>query len=132
MKLRLQLIIESDSGEREIVQEVAKLERHSLRPENLGLMLSEAKELLHEVQKAMVTHQTTRYVVQQTSCPECRGIRSHKGKHQIVLRTLFGKLRLDSPRLYHCGCCNKEEHRSFSPLADLLPERTAPELACWP
>jgi hypothetical protein len=129
MKLRIQLIIESDSGETEIVQEVAKLERHSLRPENLGLMLSEAKELLHEVQKAMVTHQTARYVVQQTSCPECRGIRSHKGKHQIVLRTLFGKLPLDSPRLYHCGCCNKEEHRSFSPLADLLPERTAPELA---
>ena len=48
-KLRLQLIIESDSGETEVLQEVAKLERHSLRPETLGLMLSEAKELLHEV-----------------------------------------------------------------------------------
>ena len=129
MKLKVQLFIESDSGETEVVQEVAKLERHSLRPENLGLMLSEAKELLHEVQKAMVTHQTTRYLTQQISCPECGGIRSHKGKHQIVLRTLFGKLRLDSPRLYHCGCCSKEEHRSFSPLAELLPERTAPELA---
>jgi hypothetical protein len=55
MKLRVQLIIESDSGETEVVQEVAKLERHSLRPEDLGLMLSKAKELLHEVQKAMVT-----------------------------------------------------------------------------
>jgi hypothetical protein len=38
------------------------------------------------------------------------------------------QLRLDSPRLYHCGCCSKEEYRSFSPLADLLTERTAPEL----
>jgi len=73
MKLKVQLIIESDSGETEVVQEVAKLERHSLRPENLGLMLSEAKELLHEVQKAMVTHQTTRYLTQQISCPECGG-----------------------------------------------------------
>ena len=129
MKLKVQLIIESDSGETEVVQEVGKLERHSLRPENLGLTLSEAKELLQEVQKAMVTHQTTRYLTQQISCPECGGIRTHKGKHQIVLRTLFGKLQLDSPRLYHCGCCSKEEHRSFSPLAELLPERTAPELA---
>jgi hypothetical protein len=60
MKLKGQLIVESDSGETEVVQEVAKLERHSLRQENLGLMLSEAKELLHEVQKAMVTHDTTR------------------------------------------------------------------------
>jgi hypothetical protein len=128
MKLKVQLVIESESGEAEVVQEVATLERRSLRPENLGLMLSEAKELLREVQKAMVTHQTTRYLTQQISCPECGEIRSHKGKHQIVLRTLFGKLRLDSPRLYHCGCC-EEEHRSFSPLAELLPERTAPELA---
>jgi hypothetical protein len=127
MKLRVQLIIESDCDETEVVQEVAKLERHSLRLENLGLMLSEAKELLHDFQKAMVTYQTTRYLTQQIS--ECGGIRSHKGRHQIVLRTLFGKLRLDSPRLYHCGCCSKEEHRSFSPLAELLPERTAPELA---
>jgi hypothetical protein len=32
MKLRIQLIIESDSGEMEVVQEMAKLERYSLRP----------------------------------------------------------------------------------------------------
>ena len=129
MKLKLQLIIESDSGQTEVVQELAELERHSLRPENLGLTLSEAKELLQEVQRAMVTHQTTGYVTQQIPCPKCGKIQSRKGKHQIVLRTLFGKLRLDSPRLYNCGCCSKEEYRSFSPLAELLTERTAPELA---
>ena len=128
MKLKLQLIIESDSGETEMVREVTKLERYALRPETLGLTLSEAKELLQEVQRAMVTHQTTGYVTQQTHCAKCGKIQSRKGKHEIVLRTLFGKLRLDSPRLYHCGCCSKEEYRSFSPLADLLTERTAPEL----
>jgi hypothetical protein len=73
MKLKVQLIIESDSGETEVVREVAKLQRHSLRPENLGLMLSEAKELLHEVQKAMVTHQTTRYLTQQNFLSGMRG-----------------------------------------------------------
>src|SRR5260370_26427572 len=127
MKLKLQLIIESDSGEAEMVREVTKLERYALRPETLGLSLSEAKELLQEVQRAMVTHQTSGYVTQQIPCPKCGKIQSRKGKHQIVLRTLFGKLRLDSPRLYHCGCCGKEEYRSFSPLAELLTERTAPE-----
>ena len=129
MKLKLQLIIESDSGEVEMVREVTKLERYALRPETLGLSLSEAKELLLEVQRAMVTHQTTGYVTQQTHCPKCGKIQSHKGKHQLVLRTLFGKLRLVSPRLYACGCCSKEGCRSFSPLAELLTERTAPELA---
>ena len=129
MKLKLQLIIESDSGQTEVVHEVTKLERRSLRPETLGLTLSEAKELLQEVQRTMVTHQTTGYVTQQIPCSKCGKIQSRKGKHQIVLRTLFGKLRLDSPRLYHCGCCSKEDHGSFSPLAELLTERTAPELA---
>ncbi len=129
MKLKLQLIIESDSGQTEVVHEVTKLERRSLRPETLGLTLSEAKELLREVQRAMVTHQTIGYVTQQIPCSKCGKIQSRKGKHQIVLRTLFGKLRLDSPRLYHCGCCSTEDYRSFSPLAELLTERTAPELA---
>src|SRR5271165_5213681 len=128
MKLKLQLIIECDSGEVEMVREVTKLERYALRPDSLGLTLSEAKELLQEVQRAMVTHQTTGYVTQQTHCAKCGKIQSRKRKHEIVLRTLFGKLRLDSPRLYHCGCCSKEGYRSFSPLADLLTERTAPEL----
>src|SRR5208282_5898385 len=49
----------------EVVHEVTKLERRSLRPETLGLTLSEAKELLREVQRAMVTHQTLGYVTQQ-------------------------------------------------------------------
>jgi hypothetical protein len=70
MKLKVQLIIESDSGETEAVQAVANLERHSLRPENLGLTLSEAKELLREVQRAMVTHQTTGHMAQRVCCPE--------------------------------------------------------------
>ena len=68
MKLKLQLIIESDSGEVEMVREVTKLERYALRPETLGLTLPEAKELLQEVQRAMVTHQTTGYVTRQTHC----------------------------------------------------------------
>jgi hypothetical protein len=90
MRLKVQVIIESESGEPEAVQEVATLERHTLRPETLGLTLSEAKALLQEVQQAMVTHQSAEYA---------------------------------------CGCCRTETPRSFSPLAALLPERTAPELA---
>jgi hypothetical protein len=54
MKLKVQVIIESDSGETEAVRE-AELERGALRPEALGLSLSEAKALLQELQEAMVT-----------------------------------------------------------------------------
>ena len=44
-KLRLQLIIESDSGETEVVQEVVKLERHSLRPEAISTSLASPETL---------------------------------------------------------------------------------------
>ena len=54
--------------------------------------------------------------------------RLRKGDHYpLVYRTLFGELRLRSVRLYHCAC-QPHTTRTFSPLAQLLSERTAPEL----
>jgi hypothetical protein len=44
-----------------------------------------------------------------------------------VYRTLFGKLRLPGVRFFHCEC-QPHASRTFSPLAQLLTERTAPEL----
>ena len=43
------------------------------------------------------------------------------------MRTLFGTLRLLSPRWHHCPC-RPQERQTFSPLTELLPERTTPEL----
>ena len=40
----------------------------------------------------------------------------------------FGKLKLDSPQLYRCPC-EAQGTKGVSPLAELLPERTSPELA---
>jgi len=45
-----------------------------------------------------------------------------------VVRSLFGTLRLPSPRWRHCSC-RDQPTRTFQPLAALLPERTTPELA---
>jgi hypothetical protein len=128
MRVRIQVIVESESGDRPVVQEVATLERGPLQPDGLGLTLAEAKGLLRGVQETMVTQQVAAFVAQQGCCPHCGRRRPRKGRHQIVYRTLFGKLRLDSPRLYACAC-QERDRASASPLADLLPERTAPELA---
>ena len=37
MKMRIQLVIEGENGEREKVEEIMQLERGPLRPEELGL-----------------------------------------------------------------------------------------------
>jgi hypothetical protein len=44
-----------------------------------------------------------------------------------MMRTVFGKRQLDSPRFYRCSC-QQNQNRSYGPLAQKLPERTTPEL----
>ena len=102
MKIKIQVIIEAEGGNPEIVQEIGQLERTALRVEEFGLKMAEAKALLQGVQKTMVEQQSAEYLREQAHCSQCGRKRLHKGEHPIVYRILFGKLRLKSPRLYHC------------------------------
>jgi hypothetical protein len=92
------------------------------------LNLAEAKQMLHNVQRSMAVHQAADCTAQRAKCPHCSRKQPQKGRHEIVFRTLFGKLKLHSLRLYHCGCQTTAAEQTFSPLAELLQERTAPEL----
>jgi hypothetical protein len=129
MRVRIQVVIESEPDAVPLVHEVATLERDGLQPEGLGLALAEAKDLLRGVQETMVAAQVAAFEAQQASCPGCGRARRRNGRHEIVYRTPFGKLRLDSPRFYACPCQQAAPRASLSPLAERLPERTAPELA---
>jgi hypothetical protein len=125
--MSVQIIVEHEGLDEPIVEEVTCLYRGELLPETLGLTLEEGKTLLAQIQKIMVAYQAAEYVEQQRPCPDCGQQRANKGTHDIIFRTLFGKMQIDSPRLYTCDC-RPQEKRSSSPLAELLPERTAPEL----
>src|SRR3954471_12855596 len=92
MRVRIQVVVESEAGAPSIVQEVATLERGPLQAEGLGLTLAEAKGLLRGVQEAVVAQQAAEFVAQQEGCPDCGKARPRKGRHAIVYRTLFGKL----------------------------------------
>lgn len=75
----------------------------------------------------MVVAQAADYLTRHRHCPVCgRRLRS-KGTEIIVFRTAFGVIRLPSPRLVHCRC-QAATHKTFTPLAALFPEHTAPEL----
>ena len=127
MKVTIQIIVEHEYLEEPLVEEIGCLCRGDLLPETLGLTLQEGKDLLANIQATMVKHQAEEYVDQQRLCPHCNRQRSNKGTHEIVWRSLFGKLKIRSPRLYCCPC-RSQEKKSFSPLVALLPERSAPEL----
>jgi hypothetical protein len=135
MKITIQVMIEDDVMPQAAKAGVISIERsvEELRPETLGLKLDEAKEILAEIQTALVTAQATRFQECQCSCPDCGTPYQKNGTHQLTFRTLFGTIKLASQRFYACSCQQATIRRqgqkqlSFSPLAKLLPERTAPE-----
>jgi hypothetical protein len=129
VKLTVQLVLHADDDTETIVREVFTLQREGpLAPDSLGLRLDEAKDLLVAVQDTLVVEQVATAVAAQVECPHCGAPRRHKDSRLIVMKTLFGRLRLDSPRWWHCGCRPRTNH-TFSPLASILPERSTPELS---
>jgi hypothetical protein len=126
MQVKVQVVTITDEGQ-EITREVACIERHDLTPVTLGLSLAEGKAVLQALQEVVVEWQMHVYLSEQRPCPHCGKLRHSKGVHHTAFRTVFGTLSMPSPRLQHCDCQPHETH-SFSPLAELLPERTTPEL----
>jgi len=57
MKIKIQITIESDEGKPKALQEVAQLNRGSLRPESLGLTLAEARSILAGIEQTVVERQ---------------------------------------------------------------------------
>jgi hypothetical protein len=57
MQVRVQVLIEWDSGEPEFHEEIVSVQRDVLCSEDLGLTLAEAKAILAGVQRTMVTPQ---------------------------------------------------------------------------
>jgi hypothetical protein len=131
MKFKMQILVENDDGDKILLAENIEFERGKSSLENLGLSLAESKELLRKTQQTMVREQVREFLKESETCPHCQRKRLSKGTHLIVYRTIFGKMKLESPRLFYCRCELAEDSvktKTFSPLAIALPERTSPEL----
>ena len=127
MKIKVQLIIESGNGSTEVVNQIEEWQRDEpLQASNLGLTLAESKKLLGNIQKTFVEEQINQYKQEQSRCLDCDRELLRRGSHSLTYRTLFGTLKLNSPRLFYCDCKEREQ-KSFSPLATLLSKRTSPE-----
>jgi hypothetical protein len=126
MQVKVQVVTRRDDGE-ESLHEVACVERDALTPASLGLSIADSKAILQGMQEVVVAWQMRAYLDSQRHCPQCGKLRHSKGVHHTVLRTVFGDLPVDSPRFTHYPC-QVHATDSFSPLAELLPERTTPEL----
>jgi hypothetical protein len=126
MIFQIRVIAIADNGP-EQVHEIPALQRTELQPETLGLTLAEGKAILREIQRVVVEQQAAHCVAAQRHCSACGQPRRSKGQHDLAIRTVFGHITIPSPRFLQCDC-QPHETKSCSPLAQLLPERTTPEL----
>jgi hypothetical protein len=109
---------------------VAVMERRDRSVAGLGLTLAEGRALLAEVQSTLVLKQTAGWMASEAACRRCGSVLAHKDRRSIVMRTVFGKVVVPSPRLWECRCLGKpcEPRRSLSPLCKAVPKRVTPEL----
>ncbi len=131
MDWTIKLEARSGWGEVETI-EVARFERRvvGLTAEEVGLSLAEGKKLLSELQRLMLQTQMEEYTVCARVCPECLKLRRQRDCRTRTIQTLFGTVMGDAPRISICPCSNTMGFvdLSFSPLAQLLPDRCTPEL----
>jgi hypothetical protein len=125
--VHLQLRIVGDDGTVFTDREILYLEKSDHRLEAVGSSIGESKSLQECLQQHIVTVQAAAFVDRHCCCPACGRQLCHKGKYPIIFRTVFGNVVLSSPRFYRCSC-HPADSQTFSPLAELLTEHTAPEL----
>jgi len=118
-------------GEAETI-EVGRIKRWTvgLTAEDLGLSLSEGKEILSELQRLVLQTQMEEFALCARVCPDCLKLRRQRDCRTRTIQTLFSTVKVDAPRISICPCMNtlKFVDLSFSPLAHILPDRCTPEL----
>lgn len=97
MKVRIQMVFETEVGMPDLIEEIALLERGARHPSESGLSLAEAKTLLHGVQQSMVAEQVAQFLGQFKTCTHCGAARTKKGLHGIVLPHLVWQAQAQQP-----------------------------------
>jgi hypothetical protein len=113
-----------------VLTPLAVIERQDDGLEQLGLSLAEGRELLAAVQSVVVSSPACVRVAAQDHCRHCHTPLRRKDCRSIVLRTVFGKVAVNSPRFWSCDCRQtpSPQARSVSPLSQALPKRVTAEL----
>ena len=96
MTFQIRVVTIADNGQ-EQAHEITSVQRTELKPETLGLTLAEGKAILGEIQRVVVEQQTAQCVAAHRPCSDCGQPRSHNGRHDLALRTVFDKITIQSP-----------------------------------
>jgi hypothetical protein len=124
MRVKVLLQITAEDGNAAGAQ-VAVFDKQTERPEDLGLSIAEGKALMAAVQQRVVDAQLASWAERHRCCEACGARRQSKGSYPVVFLTLYGDVRVASPRLRRCPC--HDGPATVSPLRNLIPDYVAPE-----
>ncbi|EJD0113292.1 TPA: ISKra4 family transposase [Escherichia coli] len=126
MKLTFQIVITDESGSSR-TEELMSLQKSVDALNDIGLSVSESKQLFGAVQKSLVQQQADEYINQNIQCPHCLTKRRIKGQQKIQYRTLFGVIPVSGLRVYRCRC-EESATKTVSLLSDWAGDHTHPAL----
>jgi hypothetical protein len=132
----MRLIIEARlaDGDNDMVEHgegvLAVVDRPDCCLAELGLTLAEGRSLLAKVQAELISKQVQSWLSGQTHCRSCGAALNHKDSRSTVLRTVYGKVTVKSPRLWSCACQRtaRTPQHVVHPLSKDLIRRVTPEL----
>lgn len=99
--------------------------------ENLELMMRDVRSLLRGMQEAVLRDQIEEISETSRICPDCNKVRAIHDYRPRVFGTLVGRFHIKAPRIRRCACNAKSKvvlGGQFSPLANVFPARSTPEL----
>jgi hypothetical protein len=82
------------------------------------------------VQAELISKQVQSWLSGQTHCRSCGAALNHKDSRSTALRTVYGKVTVNSPRLWSCACqrtARTPRHVMHPPSKGLI-RRATPEL----
>jgi hypothetical protein len=130
MKIVVRVELITDWGDVNTI-EVGRIDRPSqtLDPESVGLSLADGKQLLHNLQQAVIPAQADEICGLRRICRRCHRWTALKDYRRRKVDTVFGTVSFRSPRILSCACEPPWYlETAFCPLWPLIPERATPEL----
>jgi hypothetical protein len=125
-KITIEGMDEFDGGG--AVEMVIEKKVSELQCGGLGLSIVDGKSIMARLQALVVRQQCEAYVLVSRYCSDCRSFRRIKDRDTRKIRTVFGRVEVDNPRIMNCRRCVPHFCIASPVLRDICPDQATPEL----
>jgi len=115
-------------GGRDIAEMVIEREFSQLANGEIGLRLSDGKTIMACLQQFVVKQRCEAYVLTRRYCADCQTFRRIKDYGKRRIRTVYGRVEVDNPRIMNCQRCLPYFCAASAVLRDICPDQATPEL----